>query len=88
PARIVRGAGLPGIERLAYLAEFAQLQLEGAAALVTAGARPPVSFFAYPGKASDLVPQGCEVVELAPPGGDLIAALEALADELGAPARV
>ena len=29
PARLERGAGLPGLERLAYLAEFAQSQLAG-----------------------------------------------------------
>ena len=29
PARLERGAGLPGLERLAYLAEFAQAQLAG-----------------------------------------------------------
>lgn len=77
PARLERGAGLPNFERLAYLAEAAQFQLTGAEHLVLAGARSPVSFFAYPGKASDLVPGGCQVHTV---GGDVVARLEELAD--------
>lgn len=86
PTRLARGAGLPPIERLGYLAEFAQAQLDGLAHLVLVDAKSPVSFFAYPDKASDLVPEGCTVHVLATGGDDAVAALEALADELGAPA--
>jgi acetolactate synthase-1/2/3 large subunit len=43
-----------------------------------------VSFFAYPDKASDLVPEGCTVHVLAVPGDDATAALSELADRLGA----
>src|SRR4051812_31799279 len=50
PARLERGAGLPAVERLGYLAEFAVAQLEGLRHLVLIDARAPVSFFAYPGK--------------------------------------
>ena len=49
--------------------------------LILAGARSPVSFFAYPGKPSDLVPPGCDVHILAEPG-QATAALTALADEV------
>ncbi|MUL45014.1 acetolactate synthase large subunit [Mycobacterium sp. CBMA293] len=77
PARLERGAGLPNFERLAYLAEAAGFQLTGAENLVLAGARSPVSFFAYPGKASDLVPDGCRVHTVS---GDVVAGLEELAD--------
>ena len=66
PTRLRRGAGIPPVERLAYLAEFAAMQLEGIKHLVLCGAKSPVSFFAYPGKASDLVPEGCEVSECDP----------------------
>ncbi|MBA3653594.1 MAG: acetolactate synthase large subunit [Actinobacteria bacterium] len=72
PARLERGAGLPAIERLGYLAEFAQMQLAGVRHLVLVDAKAPVSFFAYPDKPSYLVPDDCEVHEI----GDL----EALAD--------
>lgn len=83
PARLERGAGIPAVERLAYLAELAALQLEGLKYLVVVDAKPPVSFFAYPGKASDLVPDGCEVIVLAGAGDEVVGALEALSDELG-----
>ena len=56
PARMERGAGVPAVDRLAYLAEQAETQLAGLDHLLLAGARAPVSFFAYPGQASDLVP--------------------------------
>ena len=56
--------------RLAYLAEFANAQLKGARHLILAGARSPVSFFAYPGLPGSLVPDGCEVHVLAEPGDD------------------
>ena len=68
PARLERGAGLPAVDRLAYLAEAATAQLEGARHLILAGARSPVSFFAYPGKPSDLVPEGCQVHPLGSAG--------------------
>jgi acetolactate synthase I/II/III large subunit len=84
PARLERGAGIPAIDRLAYLAEFAAGQLSGARQLILAGARDPVSFFAYPGKECSLVPPGCEVHELAGPADDVCGALAALAD-LAAP---
>lgn len=84
PARLERGEGLPAVERLGYLAEFAQAQMDGLAHLVLVDAASPVSFFAYPGKASDLVPEGCTVHVLAAPGDDATGALEQLADLLGA----
>ena len=84
PARMERGAGLPAVDRLAYLAEQAEDQLAGVGHLILAGARSPVSFFAYPGRASDLVPAGCSVTVLAEPDQDAEAALEQLADLVAA----
>lgn len=84
PARIERGAGLPAVERLAYLAEFAQAQLGGLSHLVLVDAAHPVSFFAYPDKPSDLVPEGCTVHVLAAAHEDAPGALTALVEELGA----
>jgi acetolactate synthase I/II/III large subunit len=80
PARHERGAGIPPVDRLAYLAEFATAQLDGARHLLLAGARAPVSFFAYPGKPSVLTPDGCQAHTLAEPADDIAGALEALAD--------
>jgi acetolactate synthase-1/2/3 large subunit len=85
PANLERGAGIPAVERLAYFAEMAQGQLDGVRHLVLVDTASPVSFFAYPEKASDLVPSGCTVHTLARPGDDVVGALEALADALGAP---
>lgn len=85
PARLERGAGLPSVERLGYLAEFAIAQLTGLRHLVLVDARAPVSFFAYPDKPSNLVPDGCEVHELVPDAFDAQSALDELAGVLGAP---
>ena len=81
PARLERGAGVPAVDRIAYFAEAVAPQLDGAKHLLLAGAASPVSFFAYPGKPSDLVPAGCEVHLLAT-NRDAEAALTALADVL------
>ncbi len=86
PSNLARGAGLPAIDRLGYLAEFAQAQLDGIRHLVLVDAKAPVSFFAYPKKPSDLVPQGCTVHTLVEPGEDAASALEALAEAMGASA--
>jgi acetolactate synthase I/II/III large subunit len=84
PARMERGAGLPSVDRLAYLAEEAEAQLAGVEHLILVGARSPVSFFAYPGRASDLVPAGSSVTVLAEPDQDAEAAVEQLADLVAA----
>jgi acetolactate synthase-1/2/3 large subunit len=81
PTRLERGAGVPAVERIPYFAEAVVAQLEGAKHLILAGAASPVSFFAYPGKPSDLVPEGCSVHVLAGPTG-AAAALAALADDI------
>ena len=81
PTRLELGAGVPVVERIPYFAEAVVAQLDGAKLLVLAGATSPVSFFAYPGKPSDLVPEGCSVHVLAGPTG-AAAALAALADEV------
>ena len=87
PTRMERGAGLPAVERVAYLAELAGVQLAGARHLVLVDAKSPVSFFAYPGKASDLVPEGCAVHTLSSPAQDAAASLGKLAAALGATAE-
>jgi len=84
PARIERGAGRVPVDRIAYLAEFASMQLDGLRHLVLVDAKAPVSFFAYPDKASWLAPAGCEIHTLAGPTGDARSSLSALADALGA----
>ncbi|MFE1293990.1 acetolactate synthase large subunit [Streptomyces sp. NPDC058731] len=80
PARLERGAGLPAVERLGYLPDGARAQLHGLRHLVLAGARTPVSFFAYPGQPGLLAPSDCHVHALAGPGDDAADALAHLAD--------
>jgi acetolactate synthase-1/2/3 large subunit len=82
PTRIERGAGRVPVDRIAYLAEFATTQLEGARHIVLVDAKAPVSFFAYPEKASWLAPAGCEIHTLAGPADDSLFALAALTDAL------
>jgi acetolactate synthase-1/2/3 large subunit len=84
PARLERGAGRVPVDRLAYLAEFAAMQLDGIRHLVLLDAPSPVSFFAYPGKASDLVPEGCTVHTVVTPHDDAARAVAELAELVGA----
>jgi len=83
-ARIERGAGRVPVLRLNFVVETAQEMLKGTRQMVLCGAKPPAAFFAYPGKPSVLVPEGCEVTTLCPLDGDPLASLEALAAELDA----
>lgn len=82
PTRMERGAGLPYVERIAYLAELASVQLAGLEHLILVDAKAPVSFFAYPGKQSYLVPDGCTVHTLAGLGDDVVASLQAVFNQL------
>lgn len=89
-ARLQRGAGRVPVERLQYFSEHVSAQLEGLEQLILVGTAAPVSFFAYPGKDSWLVPEGCEVLELATVDQDTGATLQALAKRVAAdtaPAR-
>jgi len=84
PSRLERGDGLPMVEKLPYFPEPA-LELMGKfGAAVIAGAPSPVAFFGYPNIPSSLIPESCASTILARPSEDVIAALEQLADELGA----
>jgi acetolactate synthase I/II/III large subunit len=85
-ARLERGAGLVALERVPYFAEQIVDFLKDTALLVLVGTRPPVSFFAYPGRPSWCTPDSCRVLSLAEAHEDGVAALEALAAAIGAPA--
>ncbi|WP_428481491.1 acetolactate synthase large subunit [Pyruvatibacter mobilis] len=85
--RMQRGAGRVKLERIPYFAEQAQEFLEGTEQLILVGAKNPVAFFAYPGKESWLTPKDADTLILARPEDDGMAALEALAEAVGAPAQ-
>jgi acetolactate synthase-1/2/3 large subunit len=84
-ARVERGAGRVAIDFLPYPVDGALAVLADARHLVLVGSKAPVAFFAYPDKPSALSPPQCEIHTLATPGEDIVGALEALAEELGAP---
>jgi acetolactate synthase I/II/III large subunit len=84
-ARVERGAGRVAVDFLPYPVDAALATLAGARHLVLVDSRAPVAFFAYPDKPSVLSPPRCEIHTLATPGEDVVGALEALAEELGAP---
>jgi acetolactate synthase-1/2/3 large subunit len=86
PARLERGPGLPALQRLPYFPDQAIGLLSQFKGFVRAGAKDPVSFFGYPGIPSRLLSAEQEIEVLAEPAEDVIASLEALADELDAPA--
>lgn len=85
PARQARGAGRFAPDRMQYFAEGAMDDLKGTDLMVLAGTVTPCAFFAYPGKPSILVPEGCAVHTFSTRSEDTVAALAALADALDAP---
>ena len=87
PTRWERGAGTPPVERLPYFPDQGIAALSRFQSVVLAGARAPVSFFGYPGIPSYLISAKQEQAPLATPEEDVVAALEAAADALGAPAQ-
>ncbi len=85
--RVLRGAGRQPVQRLTYFAEIAVKELEDADLLLIAGTKAPVSFFAYPNTPSVLAPRTARQIVLGGPETDSAAALEQLADALGAEAK-
>ena len=82
--RLPRGGERFAPERMLYFGEMAVDDLAGVDLVVTAGTRPPVAFFAYPGKPMTLTPEGARDLALAAPEEDAPSALKTLADAMGA----
>ncbi len=83
--RMARGRGRIPVDRIPFAVDGGLRMLAGTRNLVLVGAKPPVGFFGYPGKPSQLWPNDCQVHVLARVDQDIIGALESLAEELGAP---
>jgi acetolactate synthase-1/2/3 large subunit len=83
--RMARGRGRPSIDRIPYVVDNALKVLAGTRHVILAAAKPPTAFFAYPGKPSLTSPPDAITHVLARPEQDAVAALEWLAEELGAP---
>ena len=79
--RMERGCGRFPLERLAYFPEAAEKMLAGLKHLVLVETEAPVSFFGYPGRRSELAPEGCTLHVLATPEEKGAEALAALAGE-------
>ncbi len=79
------GAGRVPVERIPYFPEQIAAAFASTEQVVLAGSKPPVAFFAYPGKPSWCAPETCKFVYLAHPNEDGVKALQNLADALGAP---
>jgi acetolactate synthase-1/2/3 large subunit len=86
-ARIQRGAGRVALARIPYFAEQIVEFFAETEQLIIVGSKPPVSFFAYPGKPSWGLQEGTAIHYLAHAHEDGTQALMALAEALGAPAE-
>jgi acetolactate synthase-1/2/3 large subunit len=82
--RIARGAGRVDVERVPYFGEQAAEVLAPFKNLILVATKAPVTFFAYPGKPSELTPDGCAVHQLASEEEDALSALAGLVDALDA----
>jgi acetolactate synthase I/II/III large subunit len=85
-ARVERGRGRLQLERVAYNIDVAIQRLSRYQHVVLVGAKPPINFFAYPGKPSAQTSPTAQLHTLSRPEQDGIAALRALAEALHAPA--
>jgi len=78
--RLERGAGLPAVDRVAYVLEQGIDQFKDFRQLILVGAASPRAYFAYPGKDTNFVSAECEVQTLAISAEDRVGALQAVAD--------
>ncbi|RYZ00199.1 MAG: acetolactate synthase large subunit [Comamonadaceae bacterium] len=85
-AHVARGRGRLQLERVPYVGEQAVAALAPFDHIILVNARPPVGFFAYPGQPSTHYPPNAQLHVLSRPEQDAMAALQAVVDELGAPA--
>ena len=83
--RMARGRGRVPVDRIPYMVDTAFQVFAGLKNAILVGAKPPAGFFGYPGKPSLVTPKDCAIHVLARPDQDAVVALQALADEIGAP---
>ena len=84
-AHMARGRGRLQLERVPYNTDLAVQALSRFEHIILVSAKPPVGFFAYPGKPSKQYPEATQLHVLAREDQDAEAALRSLVDELGAP---
>lgn len=81
--RIERRPGHAPLEKVPYDLDAVVERFRDVDVLITVGARPPVAFFAYPGKTTILVDPATHVIELGGVADDLAGALGALSAAVG-----
>jgi acetolactate synthase I/II/III large subunit len=84
-ARVARGQGRLSVERVPYVVDVAVKAMAGTKQLILAGARKPITFFAYPNKPQTSIPEDAEIHILARPEQDIVESLARLVDALGCP---
>jgi acetolactate synthase-1/2/3 large subunit len=84
-ARVARGQGNVQLERVPFNTDLAIKMLSQFDHIILVNSKPPVGFFAYPGKPSTQYPSHAQLHFLSRFDQDADAALEALVDVLGAP---
>ncbi len=84
-AHLARGQGRLQIEKVPYGMDQAIEALRRFEDIILVNAKPPVGFFAYPGKPSTQYAPEARLHVLSRPDQDAVAALQALADALHAP---
>jgi acetolactate synthase-1/2/3 large subunit len=87
-ARMARGRGRVPVDAIPFAVDSAVKAFTGTRHVILVGAPQPAAFFAHPGKPSLVSPRDAITHVLARPEQDAVAALEWLADELGAPQSV
>ncbi len=87
PAYVDRGAGLTPVTRVPYFPEPAEALLAPYRSVVLAGTDQPVNFFGYEGQRSNPIASDVPKLRIDGDSQDAAEALEALADELGAPGK-
>ena len=85
-ARLERGAGRVSVNRIPYPVDQALEILAPYKRIVLVGARAPVAFFAYPDKPGVLTAPDVQFTELCGWGDDILGALDAVAQDVGASA--
>lgn len=85
-ATVARGRGRPPLERVPYNVDLAIKALAPFEHIVLVNAKPPICFFAYPGKPSTQYAPHAQLHVLSRPEQDAVQALQAVADALGVPA--
>ena len=80
--RIERGGDLPQTKRIPFPVDAAVQMMAPYEQILLFGAAEPVAFFAYPGLPSRVMPEGCDLVNIATPREDILPAILDLAKQV------